>query len=475
MNEFTISPTLNPQRVFILHKSEIEKRFDPFYYVPELLELEKKILAKKPKRLRDYVINISSGATPKTTESEKYYTDQENGIPFLRVQNLSSTGILEFSDCKYINPETHEGMLKRSQVTAGDLLVKITGVGRMAVASVAPQGFIGNINQHVCVIKTGSKVISEMVAAFLNSDIGEKLASRRSTGGTRPALDYPALLSIPIVENERILNITKNVIIQKQRNEREAEDLLKSIDDYLIKELGISLPSPPENILKNRMFLTSIKRITNNRFDPNYHQTYFQELFIALQNSKYPCSQIRQYASFQAGYAFKSTDYLEHSECLLITIKNIRQNLIDISDATFLPNEFYDLYKDFQIKENDLLIAMTGATIGKVGIYKHIQKSLLNQRNGIIKPDRIDSTYLMNLLNLSIFQRIILRNSNGGAQPNISETDIMRILIPVPPIEVQRKIAQDITNVRLQAQKLKDSTLEVLHKASKDIEDILLN
>jgi len=88
-----------------LQKSELEKRLDPFYYVPELLELEKKVLA-------------------------------------------------------------------------GDLLVKITGVGRMAVASVVPDGFEDNINQHVCVIKTGSKEISETLAAFLNSDIGEKLASQ---------------------------------------------------------------------------------------------------------------------------------------------------------------------------------------------------------------------------------------------------------------------------------------------------------
>jgi len=207
MSNYTISSSLNKTRVFILQKSELEKRLDPFYYIPELVELEKKILTKQPKKLRDYVKGISSGATPKTTESELYYTEKESGIPFLRVQNLSPTGVLEFDDCKYINEETHKGMLKRSQVSAGDLLVKITGVGRMAVASIAPDGFEGNINQHVCVIKTGSKEISETLAAFLNSDIGEKLASRRSTGGTRPALDYPALLSIPIIEDERILEL----------------------------------------------------------------------------------------------------------------------------------------------------------------------------------------------------------------------------------------------------------------------------
>lgn len=86
MSSYTISETLNPKRVFIVQKSELEKRFDPFFYVPELLELEKKVLARKPKKLRDYVVSVSSGATPKTTESELYYTEKANGIPFLRVQ-----------------------------------------------------------------------------------------------------------------------------------------------------------------------------------------------------------------------------------------------------------------------------------------------------------------------------------------------------------------------------------------------------
>lgn len=67
---------------------------------------------------------------PKTTESEKYYAKKENGIPFLRVQNLSPTGVLEFDDCKYVNEETHNGMLKRSQVYEDNLLLKIKDVGR---------------------------------------------------------------------------------------------------------------------------------------------------------------------------------------------------------------------------------------------------------------------------------------------------------------------------------------------------------
>src|SRR3972149_242656 len=298
MNGFTLSPTLNKNKVFLLQKSEVEKRLDPFYYVPSLVELERKVLAKHPKKLRDYVVSLSSGATPKTTEREKYYSEKENGIPFLRVQNLSPTGVLEFEDCKYINKETHEGYLKRSQVFENDLLIKITGVGRMAVASVAPANFEGNINQHIVVIRTKDKQTSETLAAFLNSDIGEKLATRRSTGGTRPALDYPALLSIPIIYDPKVLEITRKVVEQKRKNEAQAKKLLASIDDYLLKELGITLPPSQENSLKNRMFTASIKSISGNRFDPFYHQKYFVDVDNAIRKSKYKTGILKNQLSF---------------------------------------------------------------------------------------------------------------------------------------------------------------------------------
>ena len=275
MGNYTISEKLNPNRVFILYKSDLEKRFDPFYYVPELVELEKKVLARQPKKLRNYVLYIASGATPKRDEEDKYYSDAENGIPFLRVQNVTEFG-LDLSDVKYIKRETHQGNLKRSQVFENDLLVTITG--RIASSAIAPANFEGNINQHSVVIKTERRIVSELIAAYLNCSLGQKLALRRTTGGTRPALDYPSLLSIPIIEDKRILEITRKVVEQKIQNEAEAEKLLASINNYLLKELGITLPEPPENSLKNRVFIKTFKQLSGNRLDPNYYSNEFDIL-----------------------------------------------------------------------------------------------------------------------------------------------------------------------------------------------------
>lgn len=157
--------------MFLINWGYIKGRIDPFYYKIDYRALEEAVLKNTKYKLRDFILYMAGGATPKKDQKEKYYADK-SGIPFVRVQNLTPEG-LDLSECVFINEQTHNNMLSRSKVQENDLLVKITGVGRMAVSSVAPQQFEGNINQHMVVIKTKDRQTSELVAAYLNSDIGE--------------------------------------------------------------------------------------------------------------------------------------------------------------------------------------------------------------------------------------------------------------------------------------------------------------
>jgi len=473
MSSYTISNSaLNPKRVFILQKSELEKRFDPKFYAIEYKDNLDKIKRNKYKRLGD-IVKFSS----ETWNQKDFFVDTFPYIEISEIDTLSGE-IQNITQVDISEAASRAKMLVREN----DIIVSTTRPNRGAIALIKKEQDFSIASTGFSVIRNiiNSEINRNYLFAVLRQEIILKQFEQRSSGGNYPAITQEELSNVIIPfanaeKQQKVIQIFENCFSQKQTNEAEAEKLLASIDDYLLAELGITLPTPPENTLKNRMFITSIKEVSGGRFDPNYHTKYFHDLFQSFESGIYEYSQIRKYASFQAGYAFKSTDYLEQSECLLITIKNIRQNQIDIKDATYLPNDFFNLYKEFQIKIDDLLIAMTGATIGKVGIYNHLENSLLNQRNGIIKPTNINSVYLMSLLNLNVFQQVILRNSNGGAQPNISETDIMRISIPVPPLSKQKEIAEHITNIRNQAQALKDKTKDLLKKASEEIEEILLN
>jgi hypothetical protein len=87
----------------------MQTRHDPFHYLPRFIRLEARVAAKSSTKLRDFIRALSGGATPKAEEQEKYYADQETGIPFVRVQNLSVNGQLLLDDVKYVNHETHNG------------------------------------------------------------------------------------------------------------------------------------------------------------------------------------------------------------------------------------------------------------------------------------------------------------------------------------------------------------------------------
>lgn len=97
--------------------------------------------------------------------------------------------------------------------------------------------------------------------------------------------------------------------------------------------------------------------------------------------------------------------------------------------------------------KGDILIAMSGATTGKVGCYQFDEYSYLNQRVGRFDPKKgkIIKSYLFQLLKLPKIQYDILIDAVGGAQPNISNKDIERLKIIVPSIIEQQKIASVLT------------------------------
>ena len=69
----------------------------------------------------------------------------------------------------------------------------------------------------------------------------------------------------------------------------------------------------------------------------------------------------------------------------------------------------------------------------------------------------------------------LLNREKRGQTSHLYPNDVRHIFIPVPPLDKQKEIANHITDIRQQAQQLKDKTKEALQKASEEIEKILLN
>lgn len=480
MSQFILNEDIDGEKCFILQRSELEKRLDPFYYVPSIKELDKKIVDSGAKPLRYFIESLSSGATPKTSEKEKYYSDEQNGIPFLRVQNLSFTGFLSLDNCKYINKETHYNYLKRSQVSGGDLLVKITGVGRMAVASVAPEGFIGNTNQHMVVIKTKDRETSEILAAYLNTDIGEMLASRRATGGTRPALDYPALLSIPIIFDTKILEIYKKAIESKKQKEKQAKALLKSIDTYLLEILGITLPEV-DNSLNKRKFEINLSEISGNRFDCDYYSNKYEILQDSILKTKTDDINIVDIDSvvslIKGGKTPASNEYSDEKTSFpIIKAGSYTEEYINLEKLGYTKEE-----NNFEVQKGDIFILSAAHQSHYVGRQIKILNEDIDTKISYVGElisirtieDLCNSMYLFSLLNLEIYKTLLNREKTGQTS-HIYGNDIKKIKIPLPPIKRQNELAQHIQNLRDDSKRLKQEAIQDLENAKIEVEQMIL-
>ena len=146
---------------------------------------------------------------------------------------------------------------------------------------------------------------------------------------------------------------------------------------------------------------------------------------------------------FRNGFAFKSNLFTDEG-CPIIRITNISENNVDMSDLKYFHMEDYpksDL-SQFAIKKGDLLVAMSGATTGKIGTYKGNITAYLNQRTGKFEPkESLNNRFLYHFLQTQVSN--MYKMAGGGAQPNLSSNDLKsKIVIPVPPLPVQEEIVR---------------------------------
>ncbi|SEO65259.1 type I restriction enzyme, S subunit [Mucilaginibacter gossypiicola] len=140
------------------------------------------------------------------------------------------------------------------------------------------------------------------------------------------------------------------------------------------------------------------------------------------------------------GFAFKSIEFKDEG-IPLIRISNINNNSVRIDHAVNVPSEYLTKYSKFLVKRGDILVALSGATTGKYGIYDSDESALLNQRVGLLRPknNSVDTRYIYHYLNL--LQKEIETGAQGAAQPNISTGEIANLFIPFGSITVQKRIA----------------------------------
>ena len=142
---------------------------------------------------------------------------------------------------------------------------------------------------------------------------------------------------------------------------------------------------------------------------------------------------------FQNGFAFKSSLFKEDGKPIL-RISNIQKDKIDVKKLVYFSDDDYDGdFRRYRVEQGDLLIAMSGATTGKLGFNSTNQVFYLNQRVGKFTPkEKLNKKYLYYLLSTKVEENLSI--SKGAAQPNLSTEQIKNIDFFMPPLAEQQRI-----------------------------------
>lgn len=187
-------------------------------------------------RLGDISEKISKGTTPRGDDG---YI--EEGVNFLRVENIGNNNSINLSNIKYINEKTHNGFLKRSILKEKDILISIAGtLGRTAI--VKKEDLPANINQAISFVRLidNNKVLENFIILYLNSPIIKSTLLSQVKVTAIPNLTLEIISDIkfplpPLEEQQEIVRVLDEVL----ENENKVKELLELEERIDILEKSI--------------------------------------------------------------------------------------------------------------------------------------------------------------------------------------------------------------------------------------------
>jgi len=144
-------------------------------------------------------------------------------------------------------------------------------------------------------------------------------------------------------------------------------------------------------------------------------------------------------ADLKHGFQFRE-EHFSKSGIKIIKIGNLKYSgELDLENITYVPTEQVSKFSNFLLKNGDILMALTGATLGKTSIVNTDDLLLQNYRVGnfLNKPD-CSKSYVYYLLQSKFVQKTIKKLVNEAAQPNLGKGDFDKFIVPLPPTKAEQ-------------------------------------
>ena len=325
---------------------------------------------------------VGSGVTPRGGEAV-YKTE---GHPFVRSQNVG-LGNLLLDDIAFIDEETHLRQ-KNTELQFNDVLLNITGasIGRSALVDKQIVG--GNVNQHVCIIRTKENLVPSFICSFLLSNYGQRQIDSFQAGGNRQGLNFEQIKSIKIT-------------IPSKDEQIKIAKLLRAIDERIATQNKII--DKLQSLIKGLRVCCMQRNGSNN--------VYLSEI-----------------AQIYQPQTISSTELTEDGFLV------------------YGANGIIGKYKDYNHKTEQICITCRGNTCGMVNYTKPMSWITGNAMviNTDKYQDKVYKKYLYHYLSAYNFNSII----SGSGQPQIVRTPLEKLKITLPTISEQKQKAMILDKIQ---------------------------
>jgi len=207
-----------------------------------------------------------------------------------------------------------------------------------------------------------------------------------------------------------------------------------------------------------------INEVVTKGLNPNVEMKDSGVEWIGEIPSHWVESQFKYYIKLRHGHQFRDGDFTDEGIKIIKITQLDKGGFLNLSNCSTIDKERLTDFEDILIFENDILMCLTGGTIGKIIKVGKVDEPLLqNYRVGHFSP--IDSksmgnNYMFYLMSSEVIVGQIFYDVRETGQPNIGMEDMNRMRICIPPISEQQKIVEYLDE---QTQKI-DKTISIEEK-----------
>ena len=361
---YQVPQHIDKNKIFIVQRSEIEGRLDP----KMALYNRKAQSSLYPKvRLKDLIVCKPQYGAGEPGIERKNVSDAR----YIRITDIDENGLISQDDLG----ATANYIEDKYILNENDILIARSGntVGKAYIHKSTPYDcfFAGYLIRFII---DKQKALPEYIFTFTQLKTYKdwvKAVQRPSGQPNINSEEYQSLeIPLPDIDKQQeIVDIINSAYLQKRQKESEAQQLLDSIDAYILNELGITIPEIKTD-LKNRIFKVNRSDL-EDRLDPKFNKNYS---FIKSLKGIYTWVTLRdvtfnngQYGANESAVEYKKGDirYIRITD--IDEYGNLKQT--DKKTASNIEN-------DYLLKPNDILFARSGS-VGRCYIHKFLEEQAI--------------------------------------------------------------------------------------------------